>query len=125
MREKHAAVRPQNCKKAFNFRELTAGTPYAKTNSTGASEGKPGSADGSLVNMKTLVRRVATGEYFEGPDKWTHNPSEAMNFKSIDRALEFIETWALEQVELAFAFTGTNQITRVPLDRIASRYSQD
>jgi hypothetical protein len=75
--------------------------------------------------MKTFVRKVATGEYFEGPDKWTSDPKSALNFKSIDRALSFIETWALEEVELAFAFSGTNQITRVPLERIASRYSQE
>jgi hypothetical protein len=75
--------------------------------------------------MKTLLRRISTGEYFQGPDKWTGDPSEALNFKSIDRAMKFVETWALDEVELAFAFQDTNQITRVPLARIATRYSQD
>jgi hypothetical protein len=78
-----------------------------------------------VMTMKTFVRKVATGEFFEGPDKWTSDPAVALNFKSIDRAMQFIETWALEEVELAFAFSGTNQITRVPLERIASRYSEE
>ena len=75
--------------------------------------------------MRTLLRQIPTGLYFQGPDKWTGNPSEALNFKSIDRALKFIETWALKEVELAFAFADQNHITRVPLDRIATPYAQD
>jgi hypothetical protein len=75
--------------------------------------------------MRTLLRRISTGLFFQGPDKWTDDPSEAMNFKSIDRALHFVETWSLQEVELAFAFKDTNQVTRVPLERIASHYSED
>jgi hypothetical protein len=75
--------------------------------------------------MKTLLRQIPTGLYFQGPDKWTGNPAEAMNFKSIDRALKFVETWAMKEVELAFAFTDQNHVTRVPLNRIATNYVQD
>jgi hypothetical protein len=76
------------------------------------------------ANMKTLLRKIPSGLYFQGPDQWTSNPSEGFNFKSIDRALQFIETWRLTDVELAFAFSRPNTVTRVPLDRMATRYSQ-
>ncbi|HWI59861.1 MAG TPA: hypothetical protein VNZ22_21710 [Bacillota bacterium] len=74
--------------------------------------------------MKTLLRQVSTGLYFQGPDQWTANPAEAHNFKLIDRALEFIERWQLQDVELAFAFKDWGVVTRVPLERIDLRYSE-
>jgi hypothetical protein len=74
--------------------------------------------------MKTLLRNVSTGLYFQGPDKWTSDPGEAHNFKEIDRALGFVEQWKLKDVEVAFAFNELGHITRVPLEKIALRYSE-
>jgi hypothetical protein len=74
--------------------------------------------------MKTLLRKIPSGLYFQGPDQWTNNPSEGFNFKSIDRALQFIETWGLKDVELAFAFNRPNAVTRVPLEKISTSYCQ-
>lgn len=72
--------------------------------------------------MKTLLRKVSSGLYFEGPDQWTTDPRRAHNFKLIDRALEFIERWKLQDVELAFAFE--NKVTRVPMEKMALKYSE-
>jgi hypothetical protein len=74
--------------------------------------------------MRTLLRQVATGLYYEGPDQWTRNPDRAHNFKMIDRALQFIDQWKLRDVELAFAFSGRRQVKRVPLERIGLQYSE-
>ena len=74
--------------------------------------------------MRTLLRRIPSGLYFQGPDRWTSNPAEGFNFKSIDRAVQFIETWGLKDVELAFVFSRPNSVTRVPLERIAFTYSE-
>ncbi len=74
--------------------------------------------------MKTLLRKIPNGLSFQGPDQWTNNPVDGFNFKSIDRALQFIETWGLKDVELAFAFNTPNTVTRVSLDRIACKYSE-
>ncbi len=74
--------------------------------------------------MRTLLRNTATGLYFEGPDKWTSDPERAMDFKMIDRAIEFIETWSLRNMELAFAFRDHKQVTGVPIERIGLRYSE-
>ena len=72
--------------------------------------------------MKTILRRVSSGLYFEGPDRWTTDPRRAHNFKMIDRALEFIHRWKLQDVELAFAFD--NKVTRVPLEKTSLPYSE-
>ena len=74
--------------------------------------------------MKTLLRKVSTGLYFQGPDQWTTDPAEAHNFKMIDRALEFIRNWKLQDVELAFAFEKAGEVQRVPLEKIAVQYSE-
>jgi len=75
--------------------------------------------------MRTILRRLTDGSYFEGPSRWTGNPRRALNFKSIDRALQFIEQWHLEDVEIAFAFTDRKEVTGVPLERVALRFTQD
>lgn len=74
--------------------------------------------------MRTLLRNTATGLYFEGPDKWTSDPARALDFKMIDRAIDFIETWRLRDMELAFAFRDYHHVTGVPLERIAVKYSE-
>ena len=68
--------------------------------------------------MKTLLRDIATGLYFQGPDKWTGNAAEARDFKAIDRAIDFIQTWKLDGVELAFSFRDSDEVTSVPVERI-------
>jgi len=74
--------------------------------------------------MRTLLRNTTTGLYFQGPDKWTGDPSEALDFKMIDRAINFIETWRLRNMELAFSFREHRQVTGVPLEKIALKYSE-
>lgn len=74
--------------------------------------------------MRTLLRNTATGLYFQGPDQWTSDPAQALDFKMIDRALSFVETWRLRDMELAFAFRGYRNVTGVPLDKIALRFSE-
>jgi hypothetical protein len=75
-------------------------------------------------HMRTLLRKVSTGLYFRGPDQWTRNPAEAHNFKMIDRAVQFVEQWKLQDMELAFAFADEEEVTRVPIDKMALRYSE-
>jgi hypothetical protein len=74
--------------------------------------------------MKTLLRKTSTGFYFQGPDKWTSDPSKAMNFKMIDRALDFVRRWKLEDMELAFAFDDFKHVTRVPMEKLEMHYSE-
>ena len=75
--------------------------------------------------MRTLLRNTATGLFFQGPDQWTSDPAKALDFKMIDRALDFIETWSLKDMELAFAFRGAHNVTAVPPEKVALRYSRN
>jgi hypothetical protein len=42
----------------------------------------------------------------------------------IDRALEFVDTFGLKDMELAFGFRGARHVTAVPPEKLALRYSQ-
>jgi hypothetical protein len=77
-----------------------------------------------LGKMRTLLRNTSTGLYFKGPDQWTSDPSQAHNFKLIDRALHFVETWHLANMELAFGFDDLDDVTTVPLEKISLKYSE-
>ncbi len=68
-------------------------------------------------DMRTLLRQSSTGRYCQGPDKWTDNPDRAYDFHFTDRALQYVETWHLQEVELAFAFDDPESVRIVPLDK--------
>jgi len=76
------------------------------------------------TDMRTLLRNTVTGLYFQGPDQWTSDPAVARDFKLIDRALKFVETWRLQDMELAFAFRNVGRVTSVPIEKTAARYSE-
>jgi len=75
--------------------------------------------------MKTVLRNASNGLFFQGPDKWTNDPAHALNFKQIDRAVEFIAKWNLRDIEVAFAFDDLKEVTRVPSEKIALKFSED
>ena len=54
--------------------------------------------------MRTLLRHTRTRLYFQGPDRWTDNPEHAYDFRFTERALQYVATWDLTEVELAFVF---------------------
>jgi hypothetical protein len=73
--------------------------------------------------MRTLVRNIRTGAYFGGADKWTTDPDDAVDFRMIDRALQFIEQWRLRDVEIAFAFRNKGSVKRVAPEKLRVIYS--
>jgi hypothetical protein len=67
--------------------------------------------------MRTLLRHKQSGTYFRGPDRWTDDPEEAYDFRFVQRAAQYIETWHLDNVELVFAFSGPVSITTMVQDK--------
>jgi hypothetical protein len=69
--------------------------------------------------MRTLLRHTQTGSYFQGPGKWTDDPEGAYDFRFIDRAVRYIETWDLREVELVFACGDPVSITMLAFNEVA------
>ena len=74
--------------------------------------------------MRTILRKVSSGLYYQGPGKWTSNPADALDFKMIDHALDFLRKWNLKGVELAFVFAGAKKVTCVAPEKVKIRYSR-
>lgn len=79
--------------------------------------------EASVGLMRTLLRNIRTGTYFGGADNWTTDPDKAVDFRMIDRALQFIEDWSLQDVEIAFAFRR-GFVKAVPLEKLQVIYSE-
>ena len=73
--------------------------------------------------MRTLLRHTETGLYFEGPKAWTRDVERAYDFRFIDHALQYVKTWELKEVELAFSFDDPAWVTTAPLERSTLRYA--
>jgi hypothetical protein len=69
--------------------------------------------------MTILLRNIPTGLYFQRPGRWTGSASEALDFKSAERARRFIAQWHLKDVELTCAYDDMLQMTVVPLETAA------
>lgn len=74
--------------------------------------------------MRTLLRKTSTAVYFQGPDRWTQNPGEAFNFRSIDRALQFVRRWNLQNVELVFGFQDEDEVKEVEPAKLNIRFAE-
>jgi hypothetical protein len=73
--------------------------------------------------MKTLLRHTRTGLYFQGAGNWTSDPQNGYDFRFIDRAVHYVETWEMKEVELAFAFEDPQGIKTVSLAKTELRYA--
>jgi len=62
--------------------------------------------------------------YYQGPDQWTRSPAAAHNFKMIDRALDFVRQWNLQDMEVAFAFDH-EEVTGMPLEKLGVHYTEN
>ncbi len=73
--------------------------------------------------MKTLLRQTFTGLYLQSPRTWTDDPSQALDFRFVDRALQHVHTWGLKGVELVFSFDDPQTVTAVSLDQTVVHYA--
>jgi hypothetical protein len=69
--------------------------------------------------MKTLLRHASTGLYVQSADTWTGNPDEALDFKTMSRAIRFVEKEGLRRMELAFVSPRLCRLTEVPLEMLS------
>jgi hypothetical protein len=66
--------------------------------------------------MRTLLRNVPTGLYVQSAERWTSNPDEAFDFKTMSQAIRFVEKAGLRKMELAFVSPQFCRFTEVPLE---------
>ena len=75
--------------------------------------------------MKTILRHSRTGLFFAGADCWTEDPAKARDFRMIDRALDFIEKWHMQDVRVAFTFRNAKRVFDVPHRQLEVNFSEE
>jgi hypothetical protein len=63
--------------------------------------------------MRTLLRNIQTGQYFQALDKWTFNPAEAHDFGRLGRAMQFAVKAGLPDLELILSFDDEPAVNAV------------
>jgi hypothetical protein len=63
--------------------------------------------------MKILLRNTQTGLFYVGPDRWTNNDPEALNFEQTDLALDAVRDAKLKGIEVLVKFD--NPSFEIPL----------
>jgi hypothetical protein len=71
------------------------------------------------ADMRTLLRNVPTGLYVQSAGAWTGSSHEALDFKTMSRAIGFVEQAGLRKMELAFESSDLSRLTEVPLDKLS------
>jgi hypothetical protein len=54
--------------------------------------------------MRTLIRHIPTGKYFQSLEKWTRHRKKAHDFKFIERAMRFVTKTGFPDMELVLFF---------------------
>jgi hypothetical protein len=73
--------------------------------------------------MKIVLRSVQTGLYLGQTQDWTRNAAEAMEFKTMSRAIRFSEEAGFTKMELAFISDGRPCPPPVSLAALRARLS--
>ena len=67
--------------------------------------------------MKTILRNLASGLYFQGGASWTENADDAFHYHNLEDALEAVHSSSMAGLELnALLFDDPRYTLRVPLD---------
>lgn len=54
--------------------------------------------------MKVLLRHPETGLFYAGPEQWTGNHDEAIDFEATDRAMDEVWEAKLQHIEVLMKF---------------------
>jgi hypothetical protein len=73
--------------------------------------------------MKTLLRSAQTGLYVQSAQDWTGQPEEALDFKTMSRAIRFAEKAGFRKMELAFVSDRRTCPQPVSLEILRARLS--
>lgn len=63
--------------------------------------------------MKVLLRDPETGLFYAGPEQWTGNHEEALDFEVTDRAMDQVWEAKLQRIEVLMKFD--NPSFEIPL----------
>jgi len=67
--------------------------------------------------MKTFLRHVATGQYFQALDRWTPDRDDAYDFGIISKAVKVARKMRVPGLELILSSDGPDQAAATPFEK--------
>jgi hypothetical protein len=61
--------------------------------------------------MRTLLRHIPTGRYFQSLEQWTVKPQKAHDFRLATRALKFVAATGFRDMELVLTLESRSKNT--------------
>ena len=76
--------------------------------------------------MRTFLRHVATGQYFQSLEKWTPDRDDAYDFGFISKAVRVARKMRVPNLELVLSLDGSDQAAATPFEKflIGLRHSK-
>ncbi len=68
--------------------------------------------------MRTFLRHVATGHYFQSLEKWTLDKEEAFDFGFVSRAMKVAHKLRIPELELELSFEDPEQASSTPFEKL-------
>lgn len=68
--------------------------------------------------MRTFLRHVATGHYFQSLEKWTLDREEAFDFGIISKAMKVAHKLRIPELELELSFEDPEQRSSTPFEKL-------
>ena len=75
--------------------------------------------------MRTFLRHIATGHYFQSLEKWTIDPDEAFDFGLASNALKVAHKLRIRDLELVLKFDDPDHVTATPFEKFLSGLSHN
>jgi hypothetical protein len=68
--------------------------------------------------MRTFLRHVATGHYFQSRQKWTLYRDEAHDFGFVSKAMKVAHKLRIPELELELSFEDAEQVAATPFEKL-------
>jgi hypothetical protein len=72
--------------------------------------------------MRIVVQNLETGQYLQGPDKWTSERKKAMEFDSAERAARLAVQLKLLNAVVLYEFDDEAENIRVPVGQFSTEF---
>ena len=66
------------------------------------------------IHMRIVLKSLRTGAFCKGPDDWTNNKADALDFLTSDDAIAFARTHHLKETQVVVQFHDKDYQIHIP-----------
>lgn len=69
-------------------------------------------------DMRTFLRHIATGQYFQSLEKWTPDRDDAYDFGIISKAMKVAHKIRIPDLELVLSLDDPDEVAATPFEKL-------